>query len=288
MIVESLEDVPHDDDFRWLTLGQIKQLAGYDNVVNMDLRTVISGVQFNRCSAAALQSETTGRAGSFAEQLRRSCSESSGTELSSLDDILSWIAELKATNDLFVERVRLQDLGEWTLGEDGISHREGRFFSVRWVQVEIENREVARWHQPIVAPHEQGLIAFLVRKVNGTYHFLVQAKLECGNFDLFELAPTVQCFTSSYRNPLDEVPFLRDVLGADAAQIRYDVLQSEEGGRFYHEQNRNLLVEVGDEFPLEVPANFRWMTLAQLLHLARFNNFVNIQTRGLLAAIEFS
>ena len=37
----------------------------------------------------------------------------------------------------------------------------------------------------------------LLKKINGILHFLVQAKLECGNLDVFELAPTVQCLTGN-------------------------------------------------------------------------------------------
>ena len=39
-------------------------------------------------------------------------------------------------------------------------------------------------------------MGFLVKKINGIYHFLVQAKLECGNFDIVELAPTCLLYTS--------------------------------------------------------------------------------------------
>ena len=50
--------------------------------------------------------------------------------------------------------------------------------------------------QPLVQPAQEGLVAFVIKKINNVYHFLVQAKLESGNFDILELAPTVQCLTS--------------------------------------------------------------------------------------------
>ena len=67
----------------------------------------------------------------------------------------------------------------------------------------------------------------------------------------------------------------------------YDTLQSEEGGRFYHEQNRNMLVEVDDSFPLELPERYRWMTLGQIYQFLRFNNYLNIQSRSLIAALNY-
>ena len=35
------------EDFRWMTLGQIKELMHYDNMVNMDTRTVLSGLKIS-------------------------------------------------------------------------------------------------------------------------------------------------------------------------------------------------------------------------------------------------
>ena len=150
----------------------------------------------------------------------------------------------------------------------------------------MSNREVSEWQQPLVAPKEEGILAFIVKKINGIYHFLVQAKLECGNLDVLEFAPTIQCITGSYRNSRKILPYLDYVLSVRKDQIRLDVMQSEEGGRFYHEQNRNLIIEADDDFPVECPENFCWMTLHQLLRFVRFNNFLNIQTRSLLSAIS--
>jgi oxidase EvaA len=64
-------------------------------------------------------------------------------------------------------------------------------------------------------------------------------------------------------------------------------LQSEEGGRFYREQNRNMLLKVGYDFPVDAPDNYRWMTLNQLFSFLKFNNFLNIQARSLLSVLSF-
>jgi oxidase EvaA len=83
------------------------------------------------------------------------------------------------------------------------------------------------------------------------------------------------------------VPFIQTVLEAPEDKILFKTMQSEEGGRFYREQNLNMIVEVGEEFPVDVPENFQWMTLNQLYAFIRFNNYLNIQARSLLAAVAF-
>lgn len=47
IIIKVEEDVEEHDDFRWMTLGQIKELMRYDNMVNMDTRTVLSGLKIS-------------------------------------------------------------------------------------------------------------------------------------------------------------------------------------------------------------------------------------------------
>jgi oxidase EvaA len=128
-----------------------------------------------------------------------------------------------------------------------------------------------------------------VKKIDGIYHFLVQAKLEAGNFDIVELAPTVQCLTGNYRKGLNEydVMYLDQVLNAKPGQIWYSAWQSEEGGRFYKEQNKNMIIEVGDDFPVEVAENYIWMTLHQMKVFIKFNNYMNIAARSLIAAVKF-
>jgi oxidase EvaA len=127
----------------------------------------------------------------------------------------------------------------------------------------------------------------VVKQINGVLHFLVQAKLECGNLDVFELAPTVQCLTGNIFNDAAKPVFTDYVLNAQPYQVVFDTLQSEEGGRFYHEQNRNVLIMADDDFPEEIPATFQWMTLGQINDFLQYNNYLNIQARSLIAAIPY-
>jgi oxidase EvaA len=182
----------------------------------------------------------------------------------------------------------LLKLENWTFDGETIHHIENRYFKVIGVDVEIGNREVISWNQPMIHPAQEGILGFIIKKINGTYHFLVQAKVEAGNFDILELAPTVQCLTGNYRTGYNEysVPFINEVINASEKQIWHRSYQSEEGGRFYHEQNLNMIVEVDDDFPEELPKNYCWMTLDQLNNFMRFNNYLNIGARSLISLIS--
>lgn len=284
--IDSTESVPVHDDFIWMTLGQLKDLMKIDNLINMDTRTVISSafLHLNYFNGDVLN-------GNSAVQLNAKSLfhlTDTGFSLLSVGQIISWITALKFKYDLTVTPKSLLKLRNWNYDGNSIYHDDQKYFSVIGVDVQIGNREVIAWHQPMIKPAQEGILAFIIKKINGVYHFLVQAKVEAGNFDILELAPTVQCLTGNYRTGKNEysVPFINEVLDAKEENIWHKSYQSEEGGRFYHEQNLNIIVEADDQFPVEIPENYCWMTLDQLNNFMRFNNYLNIGARSLISLIS--
>lgn len=283
MIVKVEEDIPVLEDFHWMTLGQIKELMQRDNCVNMCARTVVAGIDFTDYSASEADLD---QMSDFGRDMLGSAHTQSGVK--TMREVQSWLTGLRYGYTLSVERIPLNEVREWQCRDDEIVRFDNKCFRVIGAKVHIENREVVSWCQPLVESMQQGICAFIVKKIGGIYHFLVQAKMECGTRDVFELAPTVQCLTESVFDGSPRPPYTDYVLNARKEQVVYDALQSEEGGRFFHEQNRNMIVIADDAFPEEVPPAFQWMTLGQMCLFLRFSNYVNIQARSLLAAIKYS
>lgn len=65
--------------------------------------------------------------------------------------------------------------------------------------------------------------------------------------------------------------------------LDHDSWQSEEGRRFYRNENRYMLIEAPADFENELPSDYRWMTFGQLTHLLTHSNYVNIQLRSVIA-----
>lgn len=291
IIIKIDDDIPAHDQFVWLTLAQIKALMRTSNLVNMDTRTVLSGISYgdyhedviNLLDFLAYERDLNPVRQAF---LKSALTD--GYAVHTTDDLISFMTRLKSQHDLDVKSVPLKKLNDWVFDEDAIRHKDDKYFRVIAVDVEIGNREVVKWSQPMIQPAQEGLCALVAKNIRGIMHFAVQAKLECGNHDIIEFAPTVQCLTGNYRDTQKgALPFLEYVLHAKPDQIIYDTLQSEEGGRFYREQNRNMIVIAGDEILDELPPNYIWMSLNQLLLFLRFNNYLNIQIRSLISAISF-
>lgn len=289
MIVQVYDDIQLLPDFQWMTLPQIKQLMRYDNVVNMDTRTVLSGLSFVRpgedWEEALSESEAvvSDIGASFLD------SESRISGIKTMDEILHWITDLKSKYELIVNKIPLKNVDEWLVSESEIVRPDRKYFRAFGVNVEISSREVASWCQPLVEPMQEGLCVLFMKRIYGIMHFLLQAKIECGNFDVVELAPTIQCLTGDYKSTQSNVVYLEDFLsGKIVKQMHFDTMQSEEGGRFYHEQNRNVVVEVTDDFDEDVSEWFCWLTLGQIKEFLRFNNYLNIQIRSLIAALDYT
>ena len=287
------EELEVKEGYIWASLGQIKELLRYPNVVNMDSRTVISCINFGSYSEHSLRlldavKRMNGIHSSKPDSFLYSVL-SGDNHLNELQDIIQWITSLKFKYELDVTPVGISEMKNWIYDGNTIHHESGKYFDVMGCRVEIGNREVVSWDQPMVRSAQEGLMGFIVKKINGIYHFLVQAKLESGNFDIVEMAPTVQCLTGNYRKGKIEytIPYLEQILNAPKDKIWYSSYQSEEGGRFFQEQNLNIIVEVGEEFPIEVEENYCWLTLNQMLSFVTYNNYLNIAARSLLSAISF-
>nr|WP_062333281.1 NDP-hexose 2,3-dehydratase family protein [Herbidospora sakaeratensis] len=277
MVVEVTGDLPVLEDFAWLTLAQIRELTRIENLVNMDARTVLSCLPFET-------PERPEPRDAFGEALLRSYRRPQDT-LHTAGEALSWFTEAKTRCDWTARLVPLDSVKGWERGEYELSERDGRLFEIIAVEVAARTREVTRWTQPLLHPCGQGRAVFLARPVDGVLHLLVQARPEYGLVDLVEMAPTVHLPPGVEPQDVEDT-FLRDILLSETGVTRYDTVLSEEGGRFYRALTRYQIVEVGDEIPIDVPPNFRWMTVRQLLDLLHHGHYLNIEARSLLACLH--
>ena len=281
IIVEVNDDIPVYDNFKWLTLGELKRLIKKDNLVNVDSRSVLSCINFLDEKIDEKKIENIN------DEFKKDVFESmiGKRHLHSMNDILHWFTEMKASTELLVDEIPLRDLNGWMIDSNEIRHESGKFFRTIGVSVTAGNREVKSWTQPLIKHNSYGLIGFLAKKFNGMLHFLVQAKAEPGSFTIVELVPSVECDDIEERIKIGKTPLFADFfVNAPEDKLKYSSFQSEEGGRFYQCQNRCMIVETEKDF--EIPTNYKWMTLNQIMSLIKHNYF-NIDARNLLTYLSF-
>ena len=252
--VSSLEIHPN---FRWMTLGQIKELMREDNLVNMDTRTVLSGLPL----------------------------EESGS-YSYIGKIHRKLNDYRMYHDVITEEVPLTELPEWTVCGHGIDCRRPADFMVRYYNIEIEGREVRKWDQPLFKAAGMATFGLLCRDREGRTEYLIRLKPEIGCFDMAEMGPTVQWEPTHDATGDTEIDRLFREKASSKDGIITDVILSEEGGRFYHEQNRNLIIKIKEEELPEIPDDYAWADLASLSRMIRSGGDLNIQLRNLVSLID--
>ncbi|WP_258348172.1 NDP-hexose 2,3-dehydratase family protein [Saccharopolyspora gregorii] len=280
MLVEVREPVAEHEDFRWVTIGQLHRLLAVDDLVNMDARTVLS------CLPGGFEgSEVDGS--DLAGALARSRDPRSGT-LHTTAEVRSWITSRQAEHQVRASLIPLHAVRGWRRTDAEIRHELGTFFTVLAVDVRSNSREVGGWTQPLLHPHGTGVVALLVKRVDGVLHALLNARVEPGYLDVVELAPTVQCTPENYAGlGVDyRPPHLDVVLSRRPEQVLFDTELSEEGGRFYQARNRYQIIEVDADFPDSDLPDFRWLALRQLTGLLEHSHYVNVQARSLIACLR--
>lgn len=292
------EKVELGENFRWLTLGQLHRLAQRNNLVNMDTRSVISLIYLSPEKTTSFEvvdpvklKKTLEHSpivikpiDDFGIKLMISAHPNS-VPFHTMEELLQRLTYEKCKCIVEADLIPLKNVEKWNNTKYEISHQEQKYFSVIGVRIKASDREVSSWDQPIIKQKDPGIIGFIIKEIKGVLHFLVQLKMESGVMDLLEIAPTVQCISDNYT--VDNMPLFTDkFLNRGKATTIFDVYQSEEGGRFFKESNRNIVILAEESFPTKEPPFYVWLTLRQLKEFVKFNNFVNIEARSLLACLK--
>lgn len=281
LVEEEIEVLPN---FKWMTLGQIKALMEVDNLVNMDTRTVLSGIPFlNTNLSDADKKELREVIGN--DVFYFSLYETNPIE--SVVEIYQSINNYKMFHDIIVAEVPLNQLVDWHVDKRGVSCKKDADFEVRYYQIEIEGREVRKWDQPLFKAVGSATFGLMYCLEDNRMKFLVSIKPEIGSFDKIEIAPSIQIEATEVekdRNVIESI-FYQQLENQE--KIRLDVILSEEGGRFYHEQNRNVIMEIDKKIVGELPEGYFWVDYSALNYLVQINNCLNIQLRNLLSLLDF-
>ena len=202
------------------------------------------------------------------------------------------MSDCKMFSDNNTKLIPLKALSDWECTEREIVCKSPYDFKVIYCNIEIEDREVKNWEQPLVQAIGKAVFGVFTCVDNGIRKYLVRVKHEVGCFDTVELGPIVQLEPSNPRNKLDKLEkFFLDKLDS-GDRVVTDVILSEEGGRFYHEENRNVIIEIDKnevEKTLgsdELPQGVFWLDYATISEMIQFSNNVNIQLRNLISLID--
>ncbi|WP_249029420.1 NDP-hexose 2,3-dehydratase family protein [Tannockella kyphosi] len=279
MIIKVTGDVEVLPRFRWMTLCEIKEIMKYRNLVNMDTRTVLSCLPLVDVNASDIDCQFN----YLSEEFKKSIH--SIEYIDEITSIYHKINNYKMFNYNEAKIVSLYELDNWNVSNLGVSCKSDFPYEVNIYDIEIEGREVTKWQQPLFKANGIALFGLIRTIINGEYKYLVKLSPEIGNFDAMEIGPTIQKeYGETYQEDAIEVLF-KDRIDRNIS-VSFDSILSEEGGRFYHEENRNIILDVEYEDLKELPLEYSLLSYRALNHLNLVNNCLNIQLRNLLSTME--
>lgn len=291
IIIQMPDDfsLSHSVDYVWVTVGQLQKLMRFPNLVHLDCRSILGSLSYQlNCQQRILCSDLPHT--KFSGRVRASICAVDEEAESDMPSVLSWLTRLKSQIEVNTHLLPLSEVAGWGLTNGVIKHESGEFFSVVGVEVTASNREVAGWCQPLICSVDGGIIGMVSQVRKGVLHFLIQGRVEPALIDIVELAPTVQCTPANYLNGTHSpLPAFVELFQSQShEQIRFDSMLSDEGGRFYHSQQRHLVIELDKSLNVELPPNYCWMTLRQIQECARFSNLINIELRSILSCLSLA
>lgn len=280
LVNEEIEIYPN---FRWMTLGQLKELMSVDNLVNMDTRTVISGIPLLTTQLPLTERE---HIKSLFEDKELFESIFSTEPLEQISKVYQKVNNYKMFQDIKTTTIPLNQLVDWDVDQYGVTCKKEADYMVRYYDIAISGREVQHWMQPLFKSNGKAVFGLITKKVQGVRKYLAALRPEVGSFDKVELGPSVQLEFVHDEDTLDEVSSYFFSCLENKKGIIMDVILSEEGGRFFHEQNRNVILNIAEDELVDLPPSYMWLDYSSLNYMIQINNCINIQLRNLLSLIR--
>ncbi len=191
--------------------------------------------------------------------------------------ISEWLKIQKQKHKLSVKLINLDAISQWDYHNSTIRHKTRKFFKITGLKIK-SNFYKKNWDQPIIIQNEIGILGIIKNKKNNKY--LLQAKVEPGNINKLQLAPTVQATKSNYSRVHggSQVPYIKFFL---KIKNKKNYNQSEQGFRYFRKFNSNILIQTNKI--IKKTPNHYWFGKKEITALLNKKNIINMDTLSILS-----
>jgi len=242
------------DNYVWLTKENLKYLLNKKNLLNMDTISVIS------CS------------------IKKNYFDKSVNKFSNL---LKKLDNFKKKYKIKKKVVSFNKLFNWKIFKDNIVDIKRKYFTIFFLKVETNSREIKKWYQPIISDHYISLNGFLIKDFNQTRHYLMKLVLEPG-FSTPKFTSTVSIKNFKKTSIYKKIRFVNFFLKKKNL-IKFT--NSDEGGRFFKNETLNLVYNLKDEETIKIPSDYIWVSQNQVIALIK-KNLLTIEARNLFGCFN--
>ena len=206
--------------------------------------------------------------------------------------IKKWFNQKRKKPGIKVQRIPLHECKKWSYDKKkgNYFHNSKEFFIVEGLRIkETRSREVNYWDQPIVTQvgYKGGILGIIRKRFNGIPHYLIEAKLEPGNYKYVQLSPTLQAtFSNLRRAHRGRKPRFMNYFENKKNKKNKILLKkwgAEDGGRLNRKRNLSMLVEIPENEKIKVTNEFIWMSMWQIKECLKFDSWINPHIRGIIS-----
>ena len=280
-------EIEHPDHFRWLGCDALRSLVGSDNILNTDARSVLSCMSWRHL---AYPEPPFGAAepGTFGHAVRESFRLPRVRWKLSNEKLLAHLMKLRVRCAIRHTVVPIHQLGNWNVYPDRIAEITPRLnYVARQFRVRALGREVGEWDQPLIESHSAGRLTLVCQQRDGALHFLLQCSHEIGYLEGVQFSTSIAIPPGESVEGAGEMEKrLIDLAGdSDRSTTHLSCRQSEEGGRFYLDENDYSLVELDPAVSLPDDEDYVWVPLAQIRRLRHIPGALSMELRGALTML---
>jgi oxidase EvaA len=241
-------------NYIWVTKKNLEYLLKKKNLLNMDTISVLSG------------------------SIKKNILDNPINKKSTLINNLDFF---KKKYKIKKKIVAFNDLTSWKILKDKIFDTKKFFFSIFFLKIETNSREVNNWCQPIISDHFISFNGFLIKTKNKTNHYLFKIIQEPGlllpkftsTIAIKNYSPKFNKYNSEFLN------FFKNKKNT----IKF--INSDEGGRFYKNETHNLIYVLKNNEKIKLSKKFMWVSHNQVIDLIS-KNLLTIEARNLFASFN--
>lgn len=178
----------------------------------------------------------------------------------------------------------LSELRDWEVTTTAIQRRDGNpGFVIRPYRVVARGREVPEWDQPLFDSQTTGRIVLLCCEIDGILRFALRLSREIGLMQGVELGPSFARPPGEAAGPEDTE--MDAACASRGATMLARFRQSEEGGRFFQDENIYEVLHLADPAALPDLPDLFLVTLGELKALIDTSGTCTIELRCAVSAL---
>lgn len=236
-------------NFMWMTLGQIFKFSEIDNSINSCLRSVLSLISYEQ-------------------------SENNNVEIQ--NKIKLYIEDYSMNCNLENSVIEFLDKNK----EKFCFQINSNSFEVAGIEVEIPDREVNQWNQPIIIQSDLVEYAFIKIKFKKNNYFVLNIEQQPGYKNNFVFSPIVIT-----KENFSEVKS-RGILSYKNSKVLKELEMSEEGGRFLNLKVKHTFYENLNIKNLKLNENQILVSLSEINKINELG-FLSMEGRSMLFFSNF-